>query len=343
MIEIFGHLANGEPIHRVTLQSEHVKVQLITLGAAIQTLQVPDRNGEIANVVLGFDNLADYVARSPHFGAVPGRYAGRIDHGRFALDGTAYQLNINKPPHTLHGGFNGFGRRNWAIADHGPTEVTFTLHSPDGEEGFPATLEASACYRLGASSLSLVLSASTDKPTVINLTNHAYFNLAGEGSGSVFGHQLTVMADTFLPIRADGIPTGEQRPVDGTPFDFRTPQIIGERIRVADPQLLYGQGYDHGFLIAGAGFRTAATLTEPKCGRVLTVRTTQPAVQVYTGNSLDGTLSGSSGHIYRSGDAICLEAQHGQDSPNHPHFPSTTLRPGERFKETIEFGFTTQA
>ena len=221
MSELFGLMPAGDPVYRVCLSNNHAEVRLLTFGAVIQSIEVPDRDGQRRNVALGLSSLEDYIAHSPHFGAVPGRYAGRIDHGRFRLDGTDYQLTISSPPHTLHGGRNGFGKRNWAISSHSAAHLELVLISPDGDEGFPGTVETTVRYSLDGPELTIDFFASTDAATILNLTNHSYFNLCGEGDGDVFGHILSIDANDFLPIRPDGIPTGEVMPVAGTPFDFR--------------------------------------------------------------------------------------------------------------------------
>ncbi len=343
MHEIFGVMPNGDAVQRVTLANPDATVRILTYGAAIQTLEVPDRAGERANVVLGLTDLAAYIDRSPHFGAVPGRFAGRIASGRFTLDGTNYQLSINRPPHTVHGGANGFGRRNWTLLDHSPSHASLSIISPDGEEGFPGTVHTTVRYSLHKTVLTMHLGARTDRPTVINLTNHSYFNLDGEGAGDCLNHQLRIAADRFLPIAANGIPTGEMLQVEATPFDFRSPRKIGDRIRTRHVQLERALGYDHAFMLSGTGLREAAVLHSPASGRTLTMHTTQPALQLYTGNTLDGTLAGPSGRLYRSSDGVCLEAQSPQDSPNHANFPSTILRPEQPFAATTVFEFGTTA
>jgi aldose 1-epimerase len=304
-------------------------------------LEAPDRSGQWDNVVLGLDSLDGYLHRSPHFGAVPGRFANRIAGGRFVLDGTEYRLACNDGPNALHGGPTGFGRRIWGIEDSSDRHVTLSYSSADGEEGYPGTLRAWVTYTLDANDLRIDYRAQTDRPTVLNLTNHSYFNLAGEGSGSVLDHLLQVDADAFLPVTATSIPTGEVRPVAGTPFDFRAVMPIGSRIRQADKQILRSLGYDHTWVLRpGPGLRSAVRLHEPGSGRTLEVLTTEPGVHVYTANYLTGSLSGPSGRSYRQGDAICLETQHYPDSPNQPAFPSTILRPGEEFTSTTVFRLT---
>ena len=339
MRELFGHMGSGEPVFRLAIGNEHLKVRILTFGAVLQSIEAVDRTGCWANVVLGLTTLDEYVCNSPHFGAVPGRYAGRIDHGCFSLDGVHHQLNVNNPPHTLHGGFKGFGKHNWTLTAHDPNHIELSLISRAGDEGFPGTVYATVRYTLQGPALRIDYRAETDQPTIINLTNHSYFNLAGEGSGDVFGHVLTLESDYFLPIRPDGIPTGAVDPVEQTPFDFRKPCAIGARLRQANLQLQRASGYDHGFFVRGDGLRQAAHLLEPRGGRTLTVDTTEPVVHVYSGNNLTGTLAGPSGRIYRSGDAVCFEAEHPQDAPNHPSLPSTVLRPGTPFTATTVFRF----
>ena len=338
-IELFGHLPSGEPVHRITLDNGTLRIRLLTFGAVLQSIETPDRHGNHTNVVLGLTNLADYVARSPHFGAVPGRYAGRIARGRFTLDGVTHQLDCNQGANSIHGGSHGFGKRAWSLANHGPHHATLELTSPDGEAGYPGTVRVQVRYTIDGPDLRIDYHAETDRPTILNLTNHSYFNLAGEGANDIHSHELTIDSDHFLPIEPDGIPTGEIRPVASTPFDFRAPHPIGARIHQADEQILNALGYDHAYLLAGEGLRRAALLHEPLSGRTLTVLTTQPALQLYTANTLKGDLSGPSGRTYRQTAAVCLEAQHPQDSPNHPAFPSTELRPGQPFSATTIFRF----
>ena len=337
--ELFGTMPDGHPVHRVVLDNGRLRVAVLTYGAAIQSIEVPDRHGRIANVALGLDTLAAYVAHSPHFGAVPGRYAGRIAGGRFELDGVTYELPRNDGPNTLHGGPGGFGKRPWRLSGHGPRHADLALTSPAGDAGFPGTLDVSLRYSVADLDLRLDLEARTDQPTVLNLTNHAYFNLDGEGSGSVEDHELTLHAGRYAHLGPDALPTGALDPVSGTPLDFTAPRRIGDRIRDGHPQLLRARGYDHAYVLEGDGLRPAALLRSRASGRTLAVLTTQPALQLYTGNMLPGALAGPSGHAYRQGDAVCLEAQHLPDSPNQAHFPSTVLRPGARFCATILFRF----
>ncbi|MEV5573765.1 aldose epimerase family protein [Spirillospora sp. NPDC052269] len=349
--EAFGKLADGTSVDRYTLSNEHgMRVRILTYGGIIQMLDVPDRKGRDANVALGFATLKDYVDKNggPYFGALIGRYANRIAKGRFTLDGTTYQLPINNGPNSLHGGIEGFNTKVWkATAVKGKDSVALhlTYVSQNGEEGYPGTLTTKVTYTLGTSNrLQLDYRATTDKATIVNLTNHSYFNLAGEGTGDAYGHQLQVNASRYTPTDSTQIPTGKLAPVKGTPFDFTRPHTIGERIRDNDPQLLIGHGYDHNFVLnqrRPGELTLAATVTEPRTGRVLRLSTTQPGVQLYTANFLDGSLVGTSGHAYRQGDALALETQHFPDSPNHPAFPSTVLRPGQTFTSTTVYAFST--
>ena len=342
-VELVGRLGPGtEDIHRVCLRAEGIEADVLSFGGIIEALRVPDREGRMASVVLGLPTLHGYAALSPYFGAAVGRYANRIALGRFALDGRAHQLAANDGANAMHGGTLGFSKRVWEVADTGPAHVVLRRVSPDGEEGYPGTLDVTVAYRLEPGALRIDYAAETDRPTVLNLTNHSYFNLAGEGAGSVLGHLLRIDADAVLPTDAGQIPTGELRPVEGTPFDFRAPAVIGARIRAGDPQLVQALGYDHCWALRGgvtAAPRLAARVVDPASGRTLEVLTTEPGVQFYSGNRLTGSLVGPSGRAYRSGDGFCLETQHFPDSPNRPAFPSTTLRPGERFASATVFRF----
>ncbi len=338
-MEHYGHI-DGQDVHRVTLQNGGPRIRVLTYGGIIEGIEVPDRAGQVANVVLGLDSLEGYATRSPHFGAITGRYANRIARGRFTLDGTTYQLACNNGPNALHGGPGGFDKRVWAIEDMSERHVALSYVSPDGEEGYPGALTVRVTYTAEADGLRIDYHAATDQATVLNLTNHSYFNLAGEGAGSVLDHLLQVDAERFVPVDATSIPEGPLRPVEGTPFDFRKPAPIGARIRAGDPQLLRGRGYDHTFVLSEQpGVRPAATVHHPGSGRTLRVLTDQPGVQVYSGNMLTGALAGPSGRAYRSGDGLCLETQHFPDSPNRPDFPSTVLRPGDVFASTTLLRF----
>ena len=340
---VFGHMADGQAVTRHVLSRRDLRVSIIDFGAIVTAIEVPDRTGRTANVVLGLDTLVGYETVSPSFGAVVGRYANRIGGGRFSLDGHSYRLPVNEGPNTLHGGPRNFGKQLWRVAHVDGTSLTLARRSPDGEEGFPGTLDVQVRYSLpGDGVLRLDYAATTDRPTVLNLTNHSYFNLAGEGAGSVLGHVVQLAADAYTPTDATQIPTGEIRPVDGSPFDFRTPHRLEARIRDGDRQLAIAKGYDHTFVLRGpvGTLRPAATCIDPDGGRRLDVSTTQAALQLYTGNTLDGTLIGPSGRIYRSGDGVCFETQGFPDAPNRPNFPSAVLRPGETFAASTEFRFS---
>jgi aldose 1-epimerase len=332
-------------VQRWLLTEGPIEVSVLTYGALIQSLVVPDRHGALADVVLGFADLEDYVGEHPYFGATIGRYANRIDRGQFLLDGTNYQLPVNNGPNCLHGGTIGFDRRVWEATDvteAGSSGVRLELVSPDGDNGFPGTLSTSVTMTLRDATLRLAYEATTDAPTVVNLTNHSYFNLAGAGSGSVEDHELEIDARRYLPVTSDVIPTGELAEVVGTPFDFTSPVRLGKRLREGHEQLVRGQGYDHCFALERSGgepISRAARVHDPSSGRVLEVWTDQPGVQLYTGNQLAATLVGKQQRVYRLTDAVCLETQHFPDSVNQPSFPSTVLRPGERFTSTTEMRF----
>ena len=344
----FGQLADGTGIDAFRLTNARgFAVRLLTYGATIQAIEAPDRHGHFADLVMGYAGLEDYVEKPQYFGTIVGRYGNRIAGGRFTLDGTAYRLAVNNGPNALHGGLKGFDKAVWTVleaSDGAEAVLRLAYVSADGEEGYPGRLAATVTYRVGAeNALTIDYRATTDRPTVLNLTNHAYFNLGGEGAGDVLGHVAQIEADGFTPVDEHLIPTGEIRPVADTPFDFRTPKRIGAEIRDArDPQILFGRGYDHNFVLNDRqpGVATlAARVTDPASGRVLDVLTDQPGVQFYTGNFLIGTRAGKSGRLYRQGDGFCLETQHFPDSPNQPHFPSTVLRPGETFRSTTIFRF----
>lgn len=340
---VFGRTTDGRDVTRHVLTRGCLRVHVIDYGAILTAIETPDREGRSANVVLGLDTLRGYESVSPGFGAVVGRYANRIAGGRFGLDGQTYTLPLNDGPNTLHGGPGNFGKRLWRIEHADATSLALARRSRDGEAGFPGDLDVAVRYSLPEDGLLRIdYRATTDRPTVLNLTNHSYFNLAGEGAGSVLDHVVRVDADAFTPTDARQIPTGEIRSVSGTPFDFRDPQALGRRIRDGDPQLVFAKGYDHNFVLRGTpgALRPVATCIDPGSGRRLDVATTQPGLQLYTGNTLDGTLVGPSGRIYRSGDGVCFETQGYPDAPNRPEFPSTVLRPGERFEATTTFRFS---
>ncbi|WP_181795720.1 aldose epimerase family protein [Streptomyces sp. WELS2] len=339
--ELFGTLADGTKVHRWSLENGGTRMKVLSYGGVVQTLQLPDRHGRYANVVAGFDNLADYAAKSPYFGALIGRYGNRIDAGRFTLDGKRYQLDVNDGDNSLHGGSRGFDKRVWDVEPFTEgTDVGLRLRytSADGEMGYPGTLRARVTYTLTRhGDWRIDYEATTDKPTVVNLTSHVYWNLAGEGSGSIEDHELSIAAARFAPTDAGLIPTGELAKVAGTPFDFRHAKPIGRDLRTGNEQLVLAKGYDHNWVLdKGITARPEhiATLRDPHSGRTLRIATDQPGLQFYSGNFLDGTLTGTSGHTYRQGDALCLETQHFPDSPNHPAFPSTVLRPGQTYRTT---------
>ena len=340
----FGKLDDGTVIEAVELTSAGgVRARVISLGAILQSLVVPGRDGE-ADVVLGYDTPAEYLAKPQYFGASVGRYANRIRDGKFSLDGKQYQLTVNDGPNHLHGGVKGLDKAVWKIDAVGKDSVTLSTTSPDGDQGYPGTLKVTATYSLNdKNELKLEYRATTDKPTVLNLTNHSYFNLAGAGKADIMGQRLTLMSDAYTPVDATLIPTGERRPVAGTSFDFRTPHPIGQRIRDGkDEQMRIGRGYDHNYIVRGTPgtVRPAARLEDPASGRVMELLTAAPGVQFYSGNFLDATVTGKNGVIYRQGDGLCLEPQVFPDSPNRADFPSARLDPGKVYSNTMIYRFT---
>jgi aldose 1-epimerase len=349
--EPFGEFEN-RVVERFTLTNANgVRIEILPYGGIVRAIWLPGRDGQPANVALGFADLAGYVAHNaPFFGCVAGRYANRIAGGRFTLDGESYQLATNDGANHLHGGRRGFDKRLWdavAVRDGTGAGVRLRLVSPDGEEGYPGTLTAEVAYLLDDQNrLRIDYRAETDRPTIVNLTNHTYWNLAGEGSGSIENHLLRLRASRYTPVDASLTPTGELAPVAGTPFDFTQPTATGARIRDDHPQLLHGKGYDHNFVFdredGDTTLMEAVSLHDPHSGRTLTIWTTEPGVQIYSGNELDGTLVGASGHTYRQGDGIALETQHFPDSPNQPGFPSTLLRPDEVYESTTVFAFSVE-
>ncbi len=336
----FGQMPDGAAVEIYTLTNAHgVEARITTYGGRLVSMRVPDRKGAMGNVVLGFDSLEGYLANpAPFFGALVGRYANRIGGARFTLNGVEYKLEKNDGENTLHGGSHGFDKAVWVARELPDGALELTHLSKDGDEGFPGDLTAIVTYRLtDANELRIEYRAATDKTTVLNLTNHAYFNL--KGSGDVLGHRLMLNADRYTPVDAGLIPTGELRAVAGTPFDFRKPAAIGARINNGDEQLRLGHGYDHNFVLNGSGLRIAARVEEPSTGRVLEVLTDQPGVQFYTGNFLDGTIHGHGGEVYGRRSAFCLETQHFPDSPNKPDFRSTVLKPGAEYHSMTIFRF----
>lgn len=336
--------ADGKDVYLYTLSNKSgMQVDITNFGATVVAIRVPDRNGKMGDVALGFPSLAGYEPKAdPYFGAIVGRVGNRIANAEFSLDGHTYHLFANDGPNTLHGGKIGFDKRVWDVKDAGPDHITLHYLSPDGEEGFPGNLNATVKYTLMPDNgLRIDYTATTDKDTIQNLTNHTYFNLAGQGSGDVLKQVLTIHADKFTPVNDKLIPTGELKPVAGTPFDFRTPHAIGERINAKDQQLIYAKGYDHNFVLnSGGKLAVVVKAEDPSTGRVMEVLTDQPGVQFYTGNFLDGTLKGKDGKTYIHRGAFCLETQHFPDSVHHANFPTTELKPGQTFHSTTIYKFS---
>ena len=346
--EVFGTMPDGKAVELYTLTNANgIEVRVINYGGVIVSIKTPDKNGKFADIVLGFDTLAGYLHNKPFFGALVGRYANRIGNAKFTLDGKEYTLAKNNGPNSLHGGLKGFDKVVWqAQSFEKRAEVGLILKytSADGKEGFPGTLYATVTYTLtGKNEFSIDYHATTDKATPVNLTNHTYFNLAGEGSGNILGEELMLNADHFTPVDATLIPIGKIASVKGTPLDFTQPTSIGARINDPYEQLVFAGGYDHNFVInrQGPGLVPAARAYDPSSGRVLEVDTTEPGVQLYTGNFLDG-VPGKHGHVYNKRDAFCLETEHYPDSPNKPNFPSTILRPGEAYQSMTVWKFSTR-
>jgi aldose 1-epimerase len=361
----YGTTAGGQDVDEYTLTNANgMEVKIITFGGIITSIKVPDRKHNMANVALGFNNLNDYETKSPYFGCITGRYANRIANGIFTLDGVTYCLDMNNGPNSLHGGFQGFDKKVWEVveASVGQDGVVLKLHylslagegfdpelntvsplCPDGERGYPGNLDTYVTYTLtDQNEIRIDYMATTDAPTVVNLTNHTYWNLAGEGSGTIYDHILMINADTYTPDDPNLIPTGDLAPVEGTPFDFRVPKPVADGIRSDHPQIVIGRGFDHNWVLNrpspdDKSLILAAAMCEPTSGRVLQVWTTEPGIQFYAGNFLDGTLYGTSQRAYRQGDGLALETQHFPDSPNHSNFPSTRLDPGQTYQTTTIF------
>ncbi|HEV8598998.1 MAG TPA: aldose epimerase family protein [Gemmatimonadales bacterium] len=342
----FGALPSGDSVQVFTLTNANgVQLRAIDYGGIVLSLRTPDRLGRLDDIVLGYDRLDGYLAASPYFGALVGRYANRIAGGKFTLDGVTYQLAKNNGPNTLHGGLKGFDKVRWHARprqDSSGVGVVFRYTSVDGEEGYPGTLSIQVSYTLtDRNELAIDYLAATDKATPVNLTHHSYFNLGGDGSGEVLDHLVTIDADRFLPVDTTLIPTGALSPVAGTPFDFRGGVAIRAHIDEPDQQLKHAGGYDHTFVLnrSGLGLLHAARVVEPKSGRTLDVATTEPGIQFYTGNFLDGSITGKGGHVYRHRNGFCLETQHFPNSPNQPAFPSTILRPGTEYRSRTVYTF----
>lgn len=347
----FGTTTDGILADLYTLTNANgMQVSITNYGGAVVSLTAPDRNGQFADIVLGHDSVQGYIDASPYFGALIGRYGNRIGKGTFTLNGVKYTLAQNDGSNHLHGGLKGFDKVVWNVKDIQDDQnpgLELSYISPDGEEGYPGMLTVTVTYTLTAeNALKIEYTATTDKDTVVNLTNHTYFNLAGDGSGDILGHELTIHADRFTPVDSGLIPTGELRDVAGTPLDFRTPAVIGDRINDAYDQIRFGPGgYDHNWVLnAGETSPTfAAHVYESNSGRVMEAYTTEPAIQFYSGNFLDGNITGKGGHVYHQRTGFCLETQHYPDSPNQPDFPSTVLKPGETYRTITLYAFLTKS
>ncbi|MFF0015245.1 aldose epimerase family protein [Streptomyces sp. NPDC005374] len=346
MKELFGTLADGTQVHRWSLENGGTRLKVLSYGGIVQGLEVPDRDGRYANVCLGFDSIEEYVDSSPYFGALIGRYGNRIAKGAFTLDGERHQLSVDDGENSLHGGAQGFDRRVWDVepfTDGTDVGLRLSYTSADGEMGYPGTLEVQVTYTLTRhGDWRIDYEAGTDRATVVNLTNHVYWNLGGEGTGTVEDHELTIAASRYTPTDPGLIPTGELAQVSGTPFDFREAKPIGRDLRAGHPQQVFAKGYDHNWVLdkgVTSEPEHVATLRDPSSGRTLRISTVEPGLQFYSGNFLDGTLTGTGGRTYRQGDALCLETQHFPDAPNHPSFPSTVLRPEQTYRTTTVHSF----
>ncbi|MEV2250266.1 aldose epimerase family protein [Streptomyces sp. NPDC050147] len=345
--ELFGKLADGTKVYRWSLANGGTRMKVLSYGGIVQSLELPDRRGRYTNVSLGYDTIEAYVAGTTFFGATIGRYGNRIAKGRFTLDGKTHQLSVNDGENSLHGGAKGFDTRVWDVepfTDSSGVGLRMHYTSVDGEMGYPGTLRVTVTYTLTArGDWRIDYAATTDKATVVNLTNHTYYNLAGEGSGGIYDHELSLAASRFTPTDSGLIPTGELAKVAGTPFDFRRAKTVGEDIRVSHEQLVTAKGFDHNWVLDKGITKHPehfATLRDPESGRSMKIATTEPGVQFYSGNFLDGTLTGPSGRTYRQGDGLCLETQHFPDSPNQPKFPSTVLRPGQTYRSSTVHSFS---
>jgi aldose 1-epimerase len=343
----FGKMPDGSAVNLFTLTNDNgVEVKITNYGGVVVSLIVPDQHGHLDDIVLGFDTLAEYLEKSPYFGCITGRYANRIAYGKFTLNGVDYALAQNDGENHLHGGSKGFDKELWTteeIRSEVGVGLKLNYTSPDGEENYPGTLSVSVVYTLtNDDELKIEYTATTDQDTIVNLTNHSYFNLAGAGEGNILGHELMINAERFTPVDNTAIPTGELRPVAGTPFDFREMTEIGARIEQDDEQLKFGQGYDHNWVLGNAGgaLILAARVEEAASGRAMEVYTTELGIQFYSGNFLDG-LTGKGGQKYPRRSGLCLETQHYPDSPNQPDFPSTVLKPGETYQTTTIYKFST--
>jgi aldose 1-epimerase len=342
----FGKLPSGEPVDLYTMTNANgITVAITTYGGRVVAVKTPDKKGASADIVLGFDSLDGYLGDNPYFGALIGRYGNRIGNAQFKLDGKVYKLLANNGPASLHGGKVGFDKVLWTGSDKSTADIPaleLTYVSKDMEEGYPGTLTSVVTYSLTPQNeLKIEYKASTDKDTVLNLTNHSYWNLAGAGDGDILGHQMTIAAGKFTPVDKVLIPTGELKSVEGGPFDFRNATVVGARINNDDPQLKFGGGYDHNWVLdsGGGALTRCALVVEPNSGRTMEVLTTQPGLQFYTGNFLDGTIKGKGGKVYPRRGALCLETQHFPDSPNKPKFPTTELKPGEQYAQTTVYKF----
>lgn len=347
-IEYFGTTSEGIPVHLYTLMNKAgMQIQLTDYGATVVSVKVPDRDGKIADIALGYPDVKGYETNAPYLGVTVGRFANRIANAQFKLDGQTYHLFANDGPNTLHGGKRGFDKYVWKSRElkSGLPAMEFTRESPDGEEGFPGNVTARVTFTLmDKNELKIEYSATTDKNTVVNLTNHSYFNLAGPPEKEILDHVVTLDADRFVPVDQNLIPTGELRPVTGTPFDFTTGTAVGARIGQNDQQLKLGRGYDHCWVVNGepGSLRLAARVEDPTSGRVLEVLTTEPGIQLYTGNFLNGTVTGKYGKVYKYRYALALETEHFPDSPNQPTFPTTELKPGQTYHSETVYRFSTK-